>query len=80
MEAMKTDKMKLESDLADTRYELEVAIRKLGLLNKKVCVIIVPRVSMALPNSPSIRPWNHAKLISKLINQGRNFTGAVFCK
>ena len=36
VETLKTDKMHLDSDLADVRYENEVSTRKLGLMQKKV--------------------------------------------
>ena len=36
LESLKTDKIQLEGDLADVKYEGEVAARKLTLLQKKV--------------------------------------------
>lgn len=36
IEALKSDKMQLEADVADTKYELDVSNRKLALTQKKV--------------------------------------------
>jgi len=39
LESLKTDKIQLEGDVADIRYESEVANRKLSLLQKKVYIL-----------------------------------------
>ena len=40
LESLKTDKIQLEGDLADIKYECEVSARKLTLLQKKVILAV----------------------------------------
>lgn len=41
LESLKTDKIQLEGDLADVKYECEISVRKLTLLQKKVDVCLI---------------------------------------